>query len=192
MPRKNLVGAKPHASEKCPSAIRSQSKPSSKEMLYDDLAKTLVLLELETDEPEHPIAQHNVLPAAPPSLASSQCSLSLHHEDDQDFCLSERTSKVAFSTVTVREYAITIGDHPCCSTGFPLCLDWQYDVLSEESLDHFEAHHGQRRNRIELITTYEERKLRLEECCDQDAKRLNRRLERHRSRCRDAAAFFTS
>ena len=159
-------------------------------MLYDDLAKTLVLLELEdeTDQAEES-AGGDV--HSSPSLASSLCSLSVHHDDDQDLTLSERTTKVAFSTVSVRQYAITIGDHPCCSTGYPLCLDWQYDVLPDQSLDSFEANHGQRRSRLDLITTYEERKTRLEECCSQNAKRLNRRLERHKCRNRNVAAFFT-
>lgn len=173
----------------CSSQISEKPIKTTEEMLYDDLAKTLVLLELEdeTDQAESTGEVHS----SSPSLASSLCSLSVNHDDDHDFALSERATKVAFSTVSVRQYAITIGDHPCCSTGYPMCLDWQYDVLPEQSLDSFEANHEPRRSRLELITTYEERKTRLEEYCSQNAKRLNRRLERHKCRNRNVAAFFT-
>jgi hypothetical protein len=30
------------------------------------------------------------------------------------------------SRVEVREYSMTIGDHPCCNDGLPLTLDWAY------------------------------------------------------------------
>jgi hypothetical protein len=30
------------------------------------------------------------------------------------------------SLVEVREYSMTIGDHPCCGDGLPLTLDWAY------------------------------------------------------------------
>ena len=34
---------------------------------------------------------------------------------------------VRFSTVEIREYAVIVGNHPCCSTGLPLSLDWKYN-----------------------------------------------------------------
>jgi hypothetical protein len=34
--------------------------------------------------------------------------------------------KVLFSTVEIREYAITVGDNPSCQGPFPLQLDWDY------------------------------------------------------------------
>ena len=34
--------------------------------------------------------------------------------------------KVSFSTVEIREYAITVGDNPSCQGPFPLQLDWEH------------------------------------------------------------------
>jgi hypothetical protein len=34
--------------------------------------------------------------------------------------------KVSFSTVEIREYAITVGDNPSCRGPFPLQLDWEH------------------------------------------------------------------
>jgi hypothetical protein len=36
---------------------------------------------------------------------------------------------VRFSTVEIREYAVIVGDHPCCSAGLPLSLDWKYNPV---------------------------------------------------------------
>jgi hypothetical protein len=193
------------------------SATSTKEMFYDDFNRALALLELEDDEAEEKDQHHHDEQDIPvvmmisskftdhrplPSLASSLCSLSegVREEEDFDFTqLSDRASKVAFSTVKVRQYTITIGDHPCCNAGYALSLDWDYETLPDQSLEAFEAGHGQRRNRLELLTSYEERRSRLEECCcfDNDdsgdaLKRLNRRLERQKCRNRRAVdSFFT-
>jgi hypothetical protein len=44
------------------------------------------------------------------------CSRTLEHV---------RKRRVSFQDrVEIREYSITIGDHPCCSSGLPLTLDW--------------------------------------------------------------------
>jgi hypothetical protein len=73
-----------------------------------------------------------------PFLVGSDCSDfssqdgSLHSRCESDF---GKVKKVALpvkrrvslnSRVEVREYSMTIGDHPCCNDGLPLTLDWAY------------------------------------------------------------------
>jgi hypothetical protein len=50
---------------------------------------------------------------------------------------------VGFSTVTIREYSITLGDHPLCEM-YPITLDWEFTSLDDVSVDDFESNY--RRN----------------------------------------------
>mmetsp|Transcript_14263 Transcript_14263/g.23619 ORF Transcript_14263/g.23619 Transcript_14263/m.23619 type:complete len:183 (-) Transcript_14263:173-721(-) len=43
---------------------------------------------------------------------------------------SAQLKRVCFSTVEVREYSLTIGDHPLCRDGLPITLDWKYNEES--------------------------------------------------------------
>lgn len=45
---------------------------------------------------------------------------------------------VSFNSVDIREYDRTIGDHPSCSSGPPITLDWSYSKNSAKSLDEYE------------------------------------------------------
>jgi hypothetical protein len=49
-------------------------------------------------------------------------------------------SKVQFSTVQVRDYDITLGDHPYCDM-YPLSLDWKYTDVLTTTADDFEENH---------------------------------------------------
>jgi hypothetical protein len=64
---------------------------------------------------------------------------------------------VVFLNVIIREYSVTIGDHPCCTMGCPLSLDWDYLAESITSLDVYEAQRSPRRSRQQLRTTAAER-----------------------------------
>lgn len=46
--------------------------------------------------------------------------------------------KVRFGTVTIRQYDQTLGDHPNCSIGPPVTLDWTYQQQEERpSVDEY-------------------------------------------------------
>jgi hypothetical protein len=47
-------------------------------------------------------------------------------------------TRVQFTVVNVRSYSITIGDHPCCTVGCPITLDWDYNDQDSMSLDDYE------------------------------------------------------
>mmetsp|Transcript_27518 Transcript_27518/g.42088 ORF Transcript_27518/g.42088 Transcript_27518/m.42088 type:complete len:273 (+) Transcript_27518:890-1708(+) len=40
--------------------------------------------------------------------------------------IKKKKQQVRFSTCEIREYAVTLGDHPCCEEGAALTLDWSY------------------------------------------------------------------
>lgn len=54
---------------------------------------------------------------------------------------------VKFKSVMVREYSVTIGDNPSCTSGCPISIGWEYeDKIIDVPLDCFEEYReGQRR-----------------------------------------------
>lgn len=57
---------------------------------------------------------------------------------------------VSFSTVSIRSYAITVGDSPSVSSGLPISLSWNFVEEPRVLLDTFEQNHQCRRNRLDL------------------------------------------
>jgi hypothetical protein len=45
---------------------------------------------------------------------------------------------IGFSSVEIREYAVTVGDHPDCSKGHAVTLDWTYEEYEAVDLDDYE------------------------------------------------------
>jgi hypothetical protein len=92
---------------------------------------------------------------------------------------------VKFAEVQVRTYAITIGDHPCCTLGCPVTLDWDYTSDDATTVDQYEvARCERRRNRHELRTSPEERTellLQNQQLSECEIRRASRKLHRARS-----------
>ena len=75
----------------------------------------------------------------------SCCTL---YDDEQDLaCLAEAACNssaentkrgVRFSIVEIREYACTIGDHPCVRDSCPISLDWQYARAQKRDINSYE------------------------------------------------------
>ena len=78
--------------------------------------------------------------------------------------------------IQVREFALTVGDHPCCMGGLPLTLDWShteelvYKSLTEccaERRGRFKMprklDYEKRRERLFEVSTYSEQRVRNEE-----------------------------
>lgn len=104
-------------------------------------------------------------------------------EDDMRIRGRSGKKKVSFSIIQIRTYKVEVGDHPCCSIGFPLALGWEYSEKPTTSLDQYEAERAPRRHRNELRTTSEERQemLREEGLSKEEMKRAQRKLHRARS-----------
>lgn len=89
---------------------------------------------------------------------------------------------VSFTSVEIREYNVIVGDHPCCATGFPLTLDWEYREVNNIEVDKYEKVRSPRRHKEELKISPEERsQLLLEDCSAVDLRKAQRQLHRARS-----------
>ena len=77
--------------------------------------------------------------------------------------LTKRT--VSFSQLEIKEFRMSLGDHPCSSTGPPVMLDWESQPTLERvvSLDEYERMRSPRRKRNKLRLSYRERKSVLED-----------------------------
>ena len=65
-----------------------------------------------------------------------------------------RRRSVSFDKICIREHALTLGDHPICSYGPPVCLDWKYKDLTECNLDEYEDIRGNSRSMREMVMNY--------------------------------------
>ena len=77
--------------------------------------------------------------------------------------LTKRT--VSFSQLDIKEFKMSLGDHPCSSSGPPVMLDWDSQPTMERvvSLDEYERMRSPRRQRNKLRLSYRERKRVLED-----------------------------
>ena len=62
-----------------------------------------------------------------------------------------------FSSREVREYDVTLGDHPD-AVGVPIALGWNYVELEKEDIDSYESSRGPRRPREALVMSLTARK----------------------------------
>jgi hypothetical protein len=96
--------------------------------------------------PSRGILQNSDCPSPSPSLHS--CELK---EDDNN-------RRVSFHQVVVRYYGMILGDHPNCSYGPPVTLEWDYLEYEPLSLDEYEYHHARRRPIRKLGLNYYRRR----------------------------------
>lgn len=96
---------------------------------------------------------------------------------------------VKFGSLRIREHAVVLGDHPCCSAGCPLELGWEHESETELAVDDYETSRSERRSRKELRTTWLERREWLSQYSDGDVRRSNRKLQRTR-RCKNELSTF--
>ena len=93
---------------------------------------------------------------------------------------------VTFSSIEFRLYQVVLGDHPCCHSGCPLTLGWQYSPgPSFSSIEAYEAHRsgGAPDRRTLHTTTCDERHHRLLETQTLgELRRASRMQQRHRDR----------
>jgi len=75
-----------------------------------------------------------------PSMLQSKDRNKLQNSDR-----NKLPNKVSFRNIYIREYEQTAGDNPACSSGPPICLDWDYQQELEFLLDEYEWNRGPRR-----------------------------------------------
>merc|ERR1712176_1236507 len=66
-------------------------------------------------------------------------------EDDESTTTTRRRKEkkgkkksVGFGSINFRNYAVIMGDHPCCTMGCPLTLDWSFSEGEHVSVDEYE------------------------------------------------------
>lgn len=58
----------------------------------------------------------------------------------------QRRNKVRFGKAKVREYSLTVGDHPICKDGLALSLDWNHSAERVYNVDEYERIQRRKRN----------------------------------------------
>lgn len=64
---------------------------------------------------------------------------------------------VSFNNLQIREYDMTLGDHPSAVTGPPVQLSWEHKPQQDIPLEEYEQARQPRRNRRQLRLSYRER-----------------------------------
>ena len=80
------------------------------------------------------------------------------HKDTADNKEKPAKRSVQFSTIEVRDYDMILGDHPCCSYGPPMTIDWDYLEYEPIDVNEYELHHPPRRALREMSMNYYTRK----------------------------------
>jgi hypothetical protein len=70
---------------------------------------------------------------------------------------SDMNHNVSFSKLCIREYDMTLGDHPSAVTGPPVQLSWDHKPENEIGLEEYERARQPRRNRRQLRLSYKDR-----------------------------------
>jgi len=102
-----------------------------------------------------------VVPTKKPTLARPSRSI-LHKAD----CETRKECKitmakqqhVSFGQVTVRDYDMILGDHPSCTYGPPVTIDWDYLEYEPLAVNEYEIHHARRRPLRSMMLNYYKRK----------------------------------
>jgi hypothetical protein len=103
--------------------------------------------------------------ALPPGILRKKSA----YEQNEDRHLAATTHPlqdrvVSFSQLEIREFNMTLGDHPSATSGPPVMLDWDSQPTQRSvSLDEYEMTRSPRRKRKQLKLSYKDRKGILEE-----------------------------
>lgn len=127
---------------------------------------------------------------------SQRSSPSKRSRSNSDSAVSSEAKHVSFDRLSIREYDLVLGDHPCCTDGPPVSLGWQYTESPSMKVEVYEATRApQRRSRHLLRMNHEKRRAIVSEggASEGDVRRVQRRLNRERC-CSDKTlkSFFAS
>ena len=117
-------------------------------------------------------------------------------EEDVDSSLNDSTTikkRVSFTEIHIREHHVILGDHPCCTLGLPVTLDWIIEREVSIDMEMYEATRNRRRSRAEIRLSLDDRRALLSDISDTDLRRVHRKLHRQRPfKGRAKQLFFSS
>ena len=98
----------------------------------------------------------------PPSILKKESSTSLPSSpkgtSKKQVNIKRTSSSVSFNSITIREYDLTLGDHPDCSWGPPLSLDWDFDEVHEGCVIQYEEQRAPKRKPRQMVQSSIRRK----------------------------------
>lgn len=103
--------------------------------------------------------------------------------------------RVSFAHIEIRRYPITLGEHPECSCGPPITLDWDYQVLAPVEVDRYETTRDQPRKTHQLFVPTEKRRNMLIwhcGCTEEDLEEAEREVMRIRRLRKKSDKFVLS
>jgi len=107
---------------------------------------------------------------------------------DPNLSLNKHKKSVSFTSLSIREFDLCLGDNPSCSDGLPLSLSW--NCLRSETIDleSYERCRGPRRSMAELKMEPEFRRELVYACLPPESSMRKTEREQYRSRNRDSTA----
>ena len=96
-----------------------------------------------------------------PSVVSPDTDLCADQPPSTEKKPKMRRNNLSFQSLEVREYSQVLGDHPCCQSGLPLSLGWDYDAdATIHDVDEYETHRESQRvkSRKDMKLDCEERR----------------------------------
>lgn len=151
--------------EKCPSSssedeiVDENIPPDQKSLL--DCDDYLVEISEETEEED---AFYNAIENAISTFTCGLVDEPCHSCKPLKSALRDPSSapldvnrNVSFHKLQIREYDMTLGNHPSAVTGPPVQLDWTHKDENEIPLEEYERGRQPRRNRKQLRLSYKER-----------------------------------
>lgn len=88
--------------------------------------------------------------------------------------------KVSFGELHIREYAVILGDHPCCTVGLPLTLGWGVQGEASVGVDEHEALRTARSRRELKLSLYDRHSMLSSSYSEEELRREQRKLHRAR------------
>lgn len=127
---------------------------------------------------------HNILDISSKITSSKRGILRAESKisEPQEIPAHPRSRKVRFSTIVIRDYDIILGDHPCCSYGPPLTIDWEYHQHDPLEVDVYEFENALSRRTLRgMMLNYYQRKYLLQDYTELDFKSVVGEIKRIKS-----------
>ena len=133
---------------------------TAQNVVSDTESETTSLIESPADEDEEnpPIIKSQL----PQEKSSKRGGLKRVYKYSKSMSTEEPTitekKSVGFASISIRNYNVTLGDHPDCSYGPSVCLGWDYEDYTKINVEDYEVNRPERRTPRQMLMNYYHRK----------------------------------